>query len=228
MEIVFGEGGKDSKLFVDDLMTAYIKYAYSLKLQSEILTTDEGHAVLQFKGKGAGSAFKHESGKHCIQRIPPTEGKGRKQTSMVCVAILPMPPDNKYKPLPEGDLETKTQCGHGPGGQHQNKTASAVRLTHKPTGIQVFINGRDQHANKREALRILTARVNEKAVSERSAEYSDLRKRQIDGGGRGNKIRTYNWLESRVVDHRLGVKTKAIREVLEKGRFGILFEGDKE
>jgi peptide chain release factor 1 len=180
--------------------------------------------VVKFTGRDAGKLFRHEPGKHCVQRVPPTEKKGRRHTSLVTVAVLPMPPDNEPRPLPDDELEVKTQPGHGPGGQHQNKTASAVRMTHKPTGLQVFINGRDQHSNRREALRILTARVNEHLAEQSNREYARLRKSQRDGGGRGNKVRTYNFIgEGRVVDHRLGVKTRKVKEVM-KGRFELLFE----
>jgi peptide chain release factor 1 len=188
------------------------------------LTSEDGHVVVKFTGRDAGKLFRHEPGKHCVQRVPPTEKKGRRHTSMVSVAVLPMPPDNDPVPLPDDELEIKTQSGHGPGGQHQNKTASAVRMTHRPTGLQVFINGRDQHSNRREALRILTARVNEHLAEQRNEEYAQLRKSQRDGGGRGNKVRTYNFIgEGRVVGHRLGVKTRKVKEVM-KGRFELLFE----
>jgi peptide chain release factor 1 len=180
--------------------------------------------VVKFTGRGAGRLFRHEPGKHCVQRVPPTEKNGRRHTSMVTVAVLPMPPDNGPRPLPDDELEVRTQPGHGPGGQHQNKTASAVRMTHRPTGLQVFINGRDQHSNRREALRILTARVNEHLAEQRNEEYARLRNQQRDGGGRGNKVRTYNFIGGgRIVDHRLGVKTYKVREVM-KGRFDLLFE----
>jgi peptide chain release factor 1 len=221
----FGEGGKDAKLFARDLVAAYARYAQANGLEGEVLHEVDGHFVVLFEGPGAGRLFRHEAGKHCLQRVPPTEAKGRRHTSFVCVAVLPLPPDNTARPLPEAEVEVKCQCGHGPGGQHQNKTASAVRATHLPTGIQVFINGRDQHRNRREALRILTARVNEHHAGQRSAAYDDLRRRQLGDGGRGDKVRTYNWIDGRVTDHRLGSKTRNIEGVLEKGRFDLLFQG---
>lgn len=143
---------------------------------------------------------------------------------MVCVAVLPIPPDGSIKPLPTEEVDITTQCGHGPGGQHQNKTESAVRVVHKPTGISVFINGRDQHSNKREALKILTARVNDLKNNADKAVYGNLRKIQMDGGGRGNKVRTYNFMESRIVDHRLGTKTSQVRQVIEKGNFDLILK----
>ncbi len=144
------------------MFAAYLKYAEHLKLKSELLDASDGHITAKFTGAGVWDAFKNEAGKHVIQRCPPTERSGRRHTSVVAVAVLSLPPDKGYKPLPEDELDIKTQNGHGPGGQHQNKTQSAVRMVvHKPTGLQVFINGRDQHGNRAEALRILTARVNE-------------------------------------------------------------------
>ena len=160
LEIRAGEGGDDSKLFVADLLSAYIKYAQSKNLHTEILATSVGSATLQVCGNGCWDVFQHEPGIHCIQRIPPTESKGRRQTSMLSVAVLPIL-DQKIEPLPDAEIEVKTQGGHGPGGQHQNKTDSAVRMTHVPTNTVVFINGRSQHQNKADALRILTAKVNE-------------------------------------------------------------------
>ncbi len=153
LEILFGEGGDDSKNFVDELFAAYLKYASGLGFKHELLHSDYGHIVAKISGKGVGNAFKHEPGKHCVQRIPETEAKGRKQTSIVVVGVLPIRNDTGFEPLKDAELEVTTQRGHGKGGQHQNKTDSAVRMRHIPTGLAVFINGRDQHSNKREALK---------------------------------------------------------------------------
>jgi len=136
---------------------------------------------------------------------------------------LPLPPEHDLKPIPDSELEVKTQGGHGPGGQHQNNTDSAVRMTHKPTGLQVFINGRDQHSNRREAKRILTARVNELRQADEQESYNAKRKAQWGGGGRTGKIRTYNFIKSRVTDHRLNKKTRQIDKVM-KGRFDLLLQ----
>jgi peptide chain release factor 1 len=220
VEIQFGEGGDDSKMFVDELLSIYLKYAQSLKLKTELIHSRDGHKIIKILGKGAGRAFRYEGGKHCIQRIPPTETKGRKQTSMVCVAILPIK-DDVCEPLKSNELETQTCGGHGPGGQHQNRTESAVRMRHKPTGITVFINGKDQHANRREALRVLTARVNDLRETENNAAYAAERRSQMGSGGRSDKIRTYNILEGRVVDHRLGTKTGNVKGVM-KGRLDLI------
>lgn len=223
MELRAGEGGDDSKLFVVDLFSAYLKYASSLGFKSELLHSDFGNMVAKITGKGVGRAFKNEPGKQIVQRIPPTESKGRKQTSVVVVGVLPIKDETEFEPLKSEDLETICQNGSGPGGQHQNKTASAVRMKHKPTGLCVFINGRDQFSNKRDALNILTAKVNELKLAEIDADYAAVRKAQLGDGGRSGKVRTYNFLESRVVDHRLGTKTSNIKGVM-KGDFSLILK----
>lgn len=183
--------------------------------------------AIKISGQDAGKAFKYEAGTHCIQRNPPTENKGRKHTSVVSVMILPLPPERTLNPLPLNEVEITTQRGHGPGGQHQNTTDSAVRAIHKPTGLHVFVNGRDQKENKKAAIRILTARVNEQYNNNAETEYGKIRKDQRQGGGRGNKIRTYNILQNRAVDHRFNIKTSKVRDVIEKGRFDLLHKGDE-
>jgi peptide chain release factor 1 len=190
-------------------------------LKSELLESETGHIVARFYGKGVGLAFQYEGCQHCCQRIPPTESKGRKQTSYVKVAVLPIRDGKSCKSLNEQDLEIITQRGHGKGGQHQNMTDSAVRMKHKPTGITVFINGKDQHANKREALRILTARVNDELLAKEDAKYGQLKKALVGDGNRGSKGRTYNFLESRCVDHRFGLKTSNVKSVM-KGDFKLI------
>lgn len=222
VEIQFGVGGTDSKLFVHDLAAAYIKYATNLNLKSEFLQTSDGHVLIKFKGKNVWDAFKDEGGKHVVQRIPPTEKAGRKQTSIISVAVLELRPKGEYKPLLDKDLEIITQGGHGKGGQHQNATDSAVRMKHVPTGITVFINGRDQHTNKREALDVLTARVNEKENSEKQTEYSKKRREMMGSGERGAKIRTYNFLKGFATDHRSNKKTGNLKAVFDKGKFDLL------
>ena len=159
-------------------------------------------------------------GKHCVQRVPPTENRGRRHTSYLGVAVLPIM-DLTLEPLPQSEIKVKTQRGHGPGGQHQNKTDSAVRMAHVPKGITVFINGRDQHSNRAEALRVLTARVRDFEQQEVDSEYRALRKSQLGNVGRGDKIRTYNYLNDRASDHRTGAKAK-VRRVIKKGEFELL------
>jgi peptide chain release factor 1 len=190
-------------------------------VKCEQLAVAEGHIVLKIVGDKVWQAFCNESGKHCVQRCPPTDRNSRRHTSIVVVAVLPLPDKAIAGSLNLRDIDIKTQGGSGPGGQHQNKTDSAVRMTHRPTGIQVFINGRDQQRNRRDALRILTAKVHEHHQSLRNEKYAAHRTHQIGDGGRSNKVRTYNFVDSRVVDHRLGTRTKQIKQVM-KGRFDLL------
>jgi peptide chain release factor 1 len=220
LEIQSGEGGLDAKIFVGELFSVYVKYAESKGFKSEILHSSEGHMTALIKGKGVGKKFADESGKHCVQRIPPTETKGRKQTSMISVAVLPLR-EKVETELKDSDLDIAFVNIGGPGGQHQNKTASAVRMRHKPTGLQVLINGRDQHSNKREALRILAARVEQKLQEDSDSEYNVGRKDQLGDGGRSAKIRTYNFLKSRITDHVTGKKTGNIKKFM-KGDIEVL------
>lgn len=221
LEIKFGEGGDDSKLFVNDLAAAYARYAASHKFDCEILASGYGHATLKIVGKGVWKAFQHESGNHVVQRVPPTESKGRRQTSYVSVAVLSLPPENTLKPLPESDLIIEAVNLGGKGGQHSNRTLSGIRMTHNPTHLQAVINGRDQHSNKREARIILTARVNEFWNSEAEDKYSKQRRNIMGGGGRGEKIRTYNYIKGFAKDHRTGKKNN-VKNVIEKGRFELI------
>ena len=203
------------------MFSAYLKYARSLNLKSELLHSDYGHKIARIDGKKAGFAFRNEPGKHCVQRIPPTESKGRKQTSFVSVAILPVPKEIDIE-IPDSDLKIEPVNLGGAGGQHQNRTLSGCRMTYKPLNIVVCINGRDFHSNQREARRVISARVTEMKQSESDAEYAEFRREQQQGGHRSGKVRTYNYLESRVVDHRLGTKTHDVKSIL-KGQFQKLF-----
>ena len=206
------------------MLTAYLKYAEQNRLKSEILHSDEGHVIAKFCGKNVWSYFKYESGKHVVQREPPTENKGRRHTSLVVVGVLPLPPTCKEYQLQDSEVEVSTLRGSGPGGQHKNKTDSAVRMRHKKTGLQVFIDGRDQHANRRAAISILTARVNDHYNKLKQASYDSNRKKQLGDSGRGDKIRTYNFLDGRIVDHRLNTRTNNIKAVLKRGSFELILK----
>jgi len=134
-----------------------------------------------------------------------------------------MPPKHELKLVPENEIDITFSVGQGPGGQHKNRTESAVRMVHKPTKLQVYLDGgRCQHRNRAEAHRILSAKVSQFKAEQEQAAYDAIRKAQFKGTGRGDKIRTYNFIKSRAVDHRTGKKTKNVKEVIEKGRFDLL------
>lgn len=178
--------------------------------------------TLHITGKEASKYFQHERGIHCIQRVPPTERGGRVHTSIVSVAILALPPVCKSE-LKQSDIEVQTTRGSGPGGQHRNKNDTAVKIIHKPTGLQIYMNGKSQHQNKKQGLRILTEKVRQYYQSEATEKYNSNRHQQLGTKGRGNKIRTYNFKKHRVVDHQLGTKTSRIEDVM-SGNFDLILK----
>lgn len=199
-----GEGGDDSKLFVEEMLSLYAKWALQHNLSLAIAHQTFGHVILTVEGENAHTFFAREPGKHCVQRVPPTERKSRRHTSMVAVAVTWVREASVH--FDPRDVEITTQRGHGKGGQNQNKVESAVRGVHRPTGLSVFINGRDQYRNKQTALEILQERVEERFAAKEAAEDAQEKLSQTDYGTRSNKLRTYNFIEGRVVDHAQGIK----------------------
>jgi peptide chain release factor 1 len=202
------------------LLAAYLRYARQLNLACEIVYDSDSSWSVHITGNDCWEAFRHESGKHVVQRIPVTESKGRRHTSVVAVAVLPLQRQIGTG-IPVGDVEIITQRGHGKGGQHQNKVESAVRAIHKPTGLSVFINGRDQFQNKKLALEILEAEVSDREREIAQRQRNQLKIDQLGSGSRSGKLRTYNFINGSVVDHRSGRKTHKIEEVM-KGKFDPL------
>lgn len=196
----------------------YQKYSEKSGLTAVVEKEKEGDILLRISGVDAKRKLAKESGKHVVQRVPPTERNGRRQTSVCMVAILPIPDAGDFKML-ESDVEIFTKRGSGPGGQHRNKTESCVVARHTPTMIEVKVDARNQQTNRQVALRELESRLRDVFDSARKRDYDKLRASQMAGngsdiGGRGDKIRTYNFCESRCVDHRSGKATKDIKSIM--------------
>jgi len=222
VEIQAGEGGDDSKLFVHDLGAAYIKYAKRNNLEVEIVGSDESHFSIRCSGTTVYALFESESGKHCIQRVPPTEKSGRRQTSTVAVIVTRIESGDVRSSLRPVDITITTMRGSGPGGQHKQKTDSCVRVRHNLTGLTVTIDGRDQSKNKALALQVLEEKVRQHEEEIAQAVVRGAKAVQWGGGNRSDKIRTYNYIESRAVDHRSGIKTRNVKDVIQKGKFELL------
>ena len=224
LEIRAGTGGQEAALFAAELLEMYRRYAERRRWRTEVLSarpSDLGgfkEVVLEVHGKGAYSRLKHESGGHRVQRIPVTESGGRIHTSTATVAVLPAAEDVDVQ-IDPNDLEIDVYRSSGPGGQSVNTTDSAVRVVHRPTGIKVEVQEeRSQRQNREKAMRYLRARLLKMAQDEQQREEAATRKAQVGTGERAEKIRTYNFPQNRVTDHRLpGLSVHNLPEVLAGG-----------
>jgi peptide chain release factor 1 len=214
VEIQGGAGGDEAGLWAGDLYRMLGKYAERLGFTTEAMDIGEGKYTFAIKGDGAYSVFKFEGGTHRVQRVPETESQGRIHTSTATVAVLPEAQDVDVQ-VDANDLQIDVYRSSGPGGQSVNTTDSAVRITHKPSGIVVSMQDeKSQLQNREKALRVLRARLYERALAEQQAELAADRRSQVGTGDRAEKIRTYNYGERRVTDHRIKLTVHNLDQVL--------------
>jgi len=236
VEIRAGAGGDEAALFAGDLYKMLIRYSEGLGFSTEVLSqsgSDSGgfkEVTFEVKGEGAYSIFKFEGGTHRVQRVPETESQGRIHTSTATIAVLPEVEDVEVE-INQNDLQIDVYRSSGPGGQSVNTTDSAVRITHKPTGIVVSMQDeKSQLQNKDRAMRVLRARLYERELAEQQAKIASERKAQVGSGERSEKIRTYNFPQGRVTDHRIKHTSHNLEGVLagELGEFTDALSGEEK
>ncbi|KAJ7595896.1 hypothetical protein C8J56DRAFT_923529 [Mycena floridula] len=225
LELKAGVGGGESSLFLTDMLRLYTRYAASVHWKTvtvSVSNTDAGgakEAIVEFKGKGAYDALRWESGVHRVQRVPATEASGRIHTSTVAVIVLPLAEENATHDeelYSMSDVKIEFMRASGAGGQHVNKTESAVRLTHIPTGVTVAMQDeRSQHQNRRRAFQVLHARLLDQKLTRDIAERRATRNALVHRVDRSEKIRTYNYAQERVTDHRIGLTVRNLSQVLD-------------
>lgn len=222
LEIRAGTGGDEASIFAGDLFRMYSRFAENKKWHINIISLSEGEhggfkeVIAQVEGDGAFSFFKFESGTHRVQRVPATESQGRVHTSACTVAILPVIDAVEDIDINPADLRVDTFRSSGAGGQHVNKTDSAIRLTHLPTGIVVECQDqRSQHKNKAQAMRLLQSRITDIEKDKQASEQSEARKLQVGSGDRSQRIRTYNYPQGRITDHRINLTLYKLPEIME-------------
>jgi len=222
LEIRAGTGGDEAAIFAGDLFRMYSRYAEQMRWSIEVLSAREGEhggykeIVSRISGNNIYGKLKFESGAHRVQRVPATESQGRIHTSACTVAVLPVPDEVEEIDINTADLRVDTFRASGAGGQHVNKTDSAVRLTHLPTGIVVECQDeRSQHKNRARAMSLLQAKLLDMEITRREKEQAQTRKLLVGSGDRSERIRTYNYPQGRVTDHRINLTLYKLSEILE-------------
>ncbi|MBI4470873.1 MAG: peptide chain release factor 1 [Acidobacteria bacterium] len=228
LEIRAGTGGDEASLFAAEALRMYSRYAERHGWRVYIMDVSESgiggikEAIIMIEGKGAYSRLKHESGVHRVQRVPVTEASGRIHTSAITVAVLPEAEEVDIKVDPK-DIRIDTFCSSGPGGQSVNTTYSAVRITHVPTGLIVSCQDeKSQIKNREKAMRVLRSRLLELEQAKQHQEISAQRRQQVKSGDRSEKIRTYNFKENRVTDHRIGLTIHQLDQIIEGELDGLI------
>ncbi len=223
LELRAGTGGDESALFVEDIFRMYLRFAEKQGWKVEIVSSSEGSAggykelIALIKGESVYSKLKFEAGTHRVQRVPETETQGRVHTSAITVAVIPEVEDVEVE-IKQSDIKMDVYRSSGCGGQSVNTTDSAVRLTHLPTGIVVAIQDeKSQHKNRDKAMKVLKARVHEAMMREQMDETSAQRKLQVGSGDRSEKIRTYNYPQNRITDHRIGLTLYSLDDIMNNG-----------
>lgn len=224
LEVRAGTGGDEAAIFAGDLFRMYSRYAETQRWQVEIMSENQGEhggykeIIARIVGQGAYSKLKFESGVHRVQRVPETESQGRVHTSAATIAIIPEPDAMEEITINMGDLRIDTYRASGAGGQHVNKTDSAVRLTHLPTGVVVECQDeRSQHKNKARALSLLQARLVNAEEEKQHAEQAETRKSLVGSGDRSERIRTYNFPQGRITDHRINLTLYKLDDFMQGG-----------
>ncbi len=230
LELRAGAGGDEAALFVADIFRMYSRYAEQAKWKMEIISSNDGTAggykelIAQISGENVYAELKYEGGIHRVQRVPDTETQGRVHTSAITVAVIPEVDDVEVDIKPN-EIKMDTYRSSGCGGQSVNTTDSAVRLTHLPTGIVAAIQDeKSQHKNKAKAMKVLKARVYEHMLQASLDESASQRKLQVGSGSRSEKIRTYNYPQNRLTDHRIGLTLYALDDIMSNGNLKLIFE----
>ena len=230
LEIRAGTGGDEAARFAGDLFRMYERYAARQGWSVEVISASEGtvggykEIIAEVRGRGAFAKLKYESGVHRVQRVPATEGSGRIHTSTATVAVLPEPEDVEVA-IADGDLRVDTMRAGGAGGQHVNKTESAVRMTHLPTGIVINVQEeRSQHRNRAKALTLLRAKLYDLERRKQESERAAERRGQVGSGDRSERIRTYNFPQGRVTDHRINLTLHKLPQVIEGEALGEIVD----